>query len=326
MSKNIIVITGATGTQGASVAHTFLAIPTWHVRCLTRNPSSPAAQALAASGAEVMRADLSDLPSLREGFKDATAIFLNTDFWGPYLSSRDSTLAYATEVLHGRNVAIAAAQVPTLKRLVYSTLPGMKTLSSGKYVHSYHWDAKAEVTEILNAEPGLSGKVSFLVMGVYSNNPLFLPRLMSEGKSKKTLKFTIPGKRSLLMPIIAAGESTGTFVKALIDNPAGQWVLGSDSQLTMGEVVDVWRKVTGYEVVTEEVDVQVMHERHNIPWEVLDAPQFIAEFGYTGSLKVVSPEHLGVETKSFERWLADRNWEQMIKKGEEELNDVSEQS
>jgi NAD(P)-dependent dehydrogenase (short-subunit alcohol dehydrogenase family) len=324
MSKDIIVITGATGTQGASVAHTFLAMSTWHVRCLTRNPSSPAAQALAASGAEVIRADLSDISSLRTSFKDATAVFLNTDFWGPYLSSRDRTLAYATEVLHGRNVAIAAAEVPTLRQLVYSTLPGMKTLSGGKYVHSYHWDAKADVAEILQGEAGLRGKVSFLVMGVYATNPLFLPRLINDGEGKRTLKFTIAGKKTLRMPIIAAGESTGTFVKALIDGPAGRWALGSDSYLTMGEVVDVWKRVTGYEVATEEVNVQVMHERYNIPWEVLDAPQFIAEFGYTGSLEVMASEQLNVETKSFEKWLAERNWEEMIMKGEEALNDVSD--
>ncbi|PKX93377.1 uncharacterized protein P174DRAFT_513768 [Aspergillus novofumigatus IBT 16806] len=306
-TKKIIVITGATGTQGSAVAHTFLRLPTWHVRIITRTPSSPAAQALATAGAEVVRADLSDLTSLRAAFKDATALFLNTDFWGPYRATRDSAAAYETEVQHGRNAAIAAGEVASLQRV---------GVIWGKYIYSYHWDAKAQVAKILQGEEGLRGKVSFLVMGAYATNPLFLPR-------GRVLRFTIPGTRTLRMPIIAAESSTGEFVRAMVESESesesSKWVLGCDSYLSMEEEVDVWKRVTGWEVEVEEVDVQEMHERFKIPWEVLDAPRFIAEFGYTGSLKVTMPEELGIRTKSFEAWLGGRNWEEMIIKAEEEL-------
>ncbi|KAF4174888.1 hypothetical protein CNMCM8694_000646 [Aspergillus lentulus] len=323
-TKKIIVITGATGTQGSAVAHTFLPLPTWHVRIITRAPSSPAAQALAAAGAEVVHADLSDLASLRAAFKDATALFLNTDFWGPYRATRDSTAAYETEILHGRNAAIAAGEVASLKRVVYSTLPGMKELSGGKYISSYHWDAKAEVAKILEREEELRGKVSFLVMGAYATNPLFLPRVnAAAGDEKRVLRFTIPGKKTLRMPIIAAESSTGEFVRVMVEregeSESGKWVLGCDSYLSMEEVVDVWKRVTGWEVEVEEAELQEMHERFKLPWEVLDAPGFIAEFGYTGSLEVTMPEQLGIRTKSFEEWLAGRNWEEMIIKAEAEL-------
>jgi hypothetical protein len=99
-------------------------------------------------------------------------------------------------------------------------------------------------------------------------------------------------------------------------------VLGFDSYLSLGEVVDVWKRVTGLEAELEEVDAQVMHERFKIPWEVLDAPQFIAEFGYTGSLEVTMPQQLRIQTKSFEEWLTGRNWEELIIKGEQELADI----
>lgn len=36
----------------------------------------------------------------------------------------------------------------------------------------------------------------------------------------------------------------------------------------------------------------------SIPWEVQDAPQFIAESEYTGSLEVMGPEQLSVKTLS----------------------------
>jgi len=79
-AKKTIVVIGATGNQGSSVARTFLALPDWHVRCVTRNPCSAAAKDLVLLGASVVRADLSDIDSLRSAFDGAHSIFLNTDF------------------------------------------------------------------------------------------------------------------------------------------------------------------------------------------------------------------------------------------------------
>src|SRR5207248_8273098 len=79
--KKTIVVIGATGNQGSSVARTFLSLPHWHVRCLTRNPSSAAAQTLSGLGAELVQGDLSDPASLTRAFASANTIFANTDFW-----------------------------------------------------------------------------------------------------------------------------------------------------------------------------------------------------------------------------------------------------
>lgn len=75
-SKKTIAIVGATGTQGQSVANTFLSLPNWHVRGLTRNTASEKAKALEKAGAEVVAADLNDIESLRRAFAGAHAIFV----------------------------------------------------------------------------------------------------------------------------------------------------------------------------------------------------------------------------------------------------------
>ena len=49
-AKKIIVVVGATGKQGGSVVDTFLGLSNWHVRAMTRDPSSGAAQALGTKG------------------------------------------------------------------------------------------------------------------------------------------------------------------------------------------------------------------------------------------------------------------------------------
>ena len=167
--KKTIVVVGATGNQGSSVAKTFLSLPKWRVRCVTRNPSSAASEALAALGAEIFKADLSDVSSLSRAFEGANAIFVNTDFWASYRAATaagqgeatkpSSELVFDEEVTNGKNAAIAAAAVPTLERFVYSALPPMRRHSKGKYSQSYHADSKATVVDYIESEqPGLAKK------------------------------------------------------------------------------------------------------------------------------------------------------------------------
>jgi uncharacterized protein YbjT (DUF2867 family) len=60
MSKKKILVFGATGAQGGSVARNLLDRGRFDVRAFTRNPDSPAAQKLRDLGAEVVKGDLDD--------------------------------------------------------------------------------------------------------------------------------------------------------------------------------------------------------------------------------------------------------------------------
>ncbi|MEU4534244.1 NmrA family NAD(P)-binding protein [Streptosporangium sp. NPDC023825] len=60
----IIVVAGATGLQGRAVTAHLLAGGR-RVRALTRDPGSASAQALAAAGAELVRAEMEDLSPAR---------------------------------------------------------------------------------------------------------------------------------------------------------------------------------------------------------------------------------------------------------------------
>ncbi|KAK6367975.1 hypothetical protein LTS17_010128 [Exophiala oligosperma] len=184
MSKTIAVL-GATGTQGGSVVRTFLTLPGWKVRAITRTPSSLAAQNLASSGAEVVRADLDDPKSLDAAFFGAHAIFAVTDFWQFAQSPKTHELAakegitwneaaYRLEVQHGFNIMDAAARacagVTTaegedegdcvLERLVFSSLSGARRASKGKYSWVYHFDSKSRVVDYLAEKASGGGPVS----------------------------------------------------------------------------------------------------------------------------------------------------------------------
>jgi hypothetical protein len=326
-SQKTIVVVGSTGKQGGSVAHTFLNLPNWKVRAITRDPSSAAAQALAAHGADVVQADLSDTSSLSKAFQNAHAIFLNTDFWTTYRplmanaaklgqgQPDPSEVAWQTEVSHGKNAALAAAKVPTLERLVYSALPSMRKLSGGKYSESYHWEAKTAIVEYIETElPDLAKKTSFIYLGAYNTNALLSARLdPSDGK----YKFVLPLTQDTKTPIIDPKESTGPFVRALIEDEQPRIKLlayDTDSYLTIQDIVDVWSSASGREASLEEVTVEFMHQNFGMPMELLEASSFIVEFGYTGSMKMTEPGELTtkVQTKSYEEWMKGRDWKAIL--------------
>lgn len=69
-----VLVVGATGAQGGSVARHLLARG-FPVRAFTRDPGSAPAQALARTGAEVVRGDLADRPSLRRALAGCWGAF-----------------------------------------------------------------------------------------------------------------------------------------------------------------------------------------------------------------------------------------------------------
>jgi nucleoside-diphosphate-sugar epimerase len=187
MSK-LIVVLGATGTQGGSVVNTFLDLPGWKIRALTRNANSAAAQKLKDKGVhEVVSATLDDVASLVEAFKGAHTVFSVTDFWGMYYDPANSDKAAATgqpknvwaakrEEQQGKNVFDAAAKTEGLERLIFSGLSNATKWSKGKYPHVYHFDSKAHAAEYGQAKyPDLWAKTSVLQVGFYLSNLITYP-------------------------------------------------------------------------------------------------------------------------------------------------------
>ena len=177
--------------QGTSVADTFLHLPGWRVRGITRDPTKVQAQELTARGVEIVVADLNDVKSLIPAFTGATAIFAVTDFWAPMFSPETNShlkpsqtlneYCYDLELQQGRNIANAAAAestMKTLKRFVYSSLSDAKRWSGGKYTWVYHFDAKAKVVEYVRQEQTeLSERMSTVQIGEYADNWAKFPML-----------------------------------------------------------------------------------------------------------------------------------------------------
>lgn len=104
----------------------------WQVSALTRNPSSPAAQALSGRGAEVVRADTEDPASLRSALAGA---------YGVYNVQNPEAGGVEAEIRQGSNVAEAAAAAG-IQHVVHASA-GVGEYKTGVG----YWDSKLVVAQ-----------------------------------------------------------------------------------------------------------------------------------------------------------------------------------
>lgn len=133
--RPIILVTGATGAQGGSVAHALLSDNKFAVRALTRDQHSAKAKALALAGAEIVEGSLDDINSLREAMKDCYGVFGVTNFWEHF----------EKEYQQGKNL-IDAVHTSGIQHFVLSSLPNYLQLSKGELAVP-HCDIKASLQE-----------------------------------------------------------------------------------------------------------------------------------------------------------------------------------
>jgi len=167
--KKIIVVAGATGSQGGGLVRAILADRNgeFGVRALSRDINSEKSKALAKAGAEVVGANVDDPESLKRAFAGAYGAYCVTFFWDHF--SPEKELAQAEAMAK-------AAKEAGLQHVIWSTLEDtrkwvplsdnrMPTLM-GKYKVP-HFDAKGEADRFF-ADTGLP--VTFLLTSFYWDN------------------------------------------------------------------------------------------------------------------------------------------------------------
>lgn len=132
MKKTIVVI-GATGAQGKGVVNTLVNEGSFNVRAITRTPEKYAGNAH-----EAVYADLKDVQSLKDAFKNAYGVFVVTNFWEG-----------ADEIAQGKN-AIEAAKATGVLHFIWSTLPDVEIISKAAF-EVPHFTDKARVDDLVKS-------------------------------------------------------------------------------------------------------------------------------------------------------------------------------
>ncbi|KAH7271895.1 hypothetical protein B0J15DRAFT_577103 [Fusarium solani] len=330
-AQNLIVVIGATGGQGGSVVDTFLNEPNWRVRGITRNSSSRKAEALKRRGVEVVQANLDDPASLVPAFEGANAIFLVSDFWAIYneLAGRPNAhpgkslneQAKERETQQLNNAIDVAAELPSLSRLVISSLPHAAKLTAGKYTHIYHYESKADAEDYAKEKyPDLWSKTSVFKGGFFLSNftdhPMSQPTKAEDG----SVQFVSNLNPDAKFPFIAQDEDTGPIVKALINEAPGKSVMGWREWLTLREVVDTFNEVTGYKAKTVQLPMgQFAFDcPPDLQPELLENWAFANEYGLEGrnDPDIVHPKDLDSppELGTVADWLKKQDWAKVIPK------------
>ncbi|MCJ1269575.1 hypothetical protein MMC22_009467 [Lobaria immixta] len=284
MAKHTIVVFGATGKQGGSVAKSILADPKatsqLHVKAITRDPTKESAKSLAALGAEVVAGDLDDKDSLHSVIKGAYGVFSVTNFWEKF----------SADVEEAQGKAIAdVCKAEGVKHLVWSSLPNVNKLSKGVLPAVYHFDGKANVEEYIRS---LGIPASFFMAGFYmSNLPGMSLRQMPNGK----WGFALPIPDDSPIPMFDTANDTGKFVKAMFLNEQkvlGKRVYGATAYYTPAQIVQEFKELfpsvgkdAGYSVLPGDVFKGIMASTgapEVVQEEMLQNMRLMPEFGYFG--------------------------------------------
>lgn len=340
----LIVVVGATGNQGGSVARRFLreSPDRFRVRGLTRDPSSGPAKELAALGAEVVRADLNDVESLKEAFKGANIIFGVTNYWEPFFphrieASREQVktlglggvreYAGRVELTQGRNIAdAAAATVDSLDAngFIASTLSHAGRRSGGRFKELYHFDAKAEVFPhyVEEKHPGLAAKMSCVQTGYFMMSYRILPdsyfAKMEDGSFE--MRFCVDPYK--LVPHLDPVADMGNFVYAVYQSSwSGKEYLAEGTTCTFAAWIAAWGKVTGTQATYRQVPREVMIKAcgdEDFGGEITDMFDYTSDPGYApqGLLGAEDLRKAGIDCPmtGLQDWMMKQDWSSVLAK------------
>jgi uncharacterized protein YbjT (DUF2867 family) len=228
--QKLILVTGATGTQGGAIARELLDRG-YQVRALTRNPDSPQAQVLTSLGAQLVKGDFNNVESIAAAMDGVYGVFAVTLFWSE---------GYDGEVRQGKRLIDAAVE-EGVEHIVLTSVAGADE-STG----IPHFDSKWEVEQYLQQTDinwSIVRPVEFMDNWLWSVEEFKAGRLVDPRSTDSSHQW------------IAASD-IGFFVAEAFDNPS-QWVgktqeIAGD-QLTVGQLAGILTEAFGTEITHEQI-------------------------------------------------------------------------
>lgn len=229
----LILVTGATGAQGGSVAHHLLQSGAFRLRALTRHPESAKAQALKDAGAEVIAGDLSDKDSLLKALQGCDGVFGVTNFWEHFGGEYD----------HGINL-IDAVVDSGAKQFVLSTLPSVSDITNGA-LPVPHFDIKARLEAYARSK---KPDTTFVHLAFYYQNFFGFIPLQKEADGSYWFGFPLGDSPMASVSV----KDLGGILLPVFRNPepwAGQTIATAGEFITGDAYAAILSKVSGKKVV-----------------------------------------------------------------------------
>ncbi|MGW4158638.1 NmrA/HSCARG family protein [Streptomyces sp. NPDC004788] len=281
-----VAVTGATGAQGGATARALLAAGRdVHVRALTRDPASPAAQELRALGAEIRRADFDDRDSLDAALAGADALFAVTTPFGTGI---------ATEIRQGRALVDAAAAAG----VGHTVFTSAAHADRGTGVP--HYDSKCAI-ECHLRESGMAWTV--IAPAAFMDN-------YTDGWTLEALRdgtFAWPMAADVPLTLIPAAD-IGAFAALALRRPAefaGRRIDIASDELTPDAMARVLAAAAGRPIVHHEVPVDVVR-RYSTDLAAMFT--YFAEHGLAVDVAGLRRAYPEVGWHTFADWAAAQDW------------------
>jgi uncharacterized protein YbjT (DUF2867 family) len=305
MADRIITVAGATGAQGGGLCRAILNDRNggFGCRAITRDPDKEKAKALAAAGAQVIRADFNDRASLEYAFAGAYGAYCMTNFW--------EHLSAEKEKAQAQNLA-SAAETTRLKHVIWSTLEDTRKLMSAddrrmpmlqeKY-RVPHFDGKAEADAYFQALP-----VTFLLTSFYWDN-LYMRGMAPTKGDDGIYSWTFPMGNGRLAGI--AAEDIGKVAYGIFtarQQYVGQRIGIAGEHLTFNEIGEKLSNALGIGPIKYTAIEPDVFRRFGFPGahEMGNMFQVYRDFEreIVGARSVNVSRWLNPELQNFDQWLA----------------------
>lgn len=282
--RQLVLVSGATGNQGGAIARELLGAG-WPVRAMTRKPESAAATALAAKGAEVVRADLDDERSLRRALDGA---------WGAVAVQNTWEAGVEREEEQGHRFA-EIAKAAGIQRFVYQSVA-----SAHRDTGIPHFDNKWRVEQTVRALGFASWTILrpvFFMENLLS--PWFKPYI-----EQGTLAIGMKPETRLQSIAVADIGKYGLAVFEQPDKSAGRAFDLAGDELTGPEMAKILSDITGRAIAFYSVPIEQVREGSK---EFAIMLEWFDAVGYDADIQKTARE-LGVRPTSFREWAKAQTW------------------
>ena len=283
-SGAVILVTGATGQQGGSVARQLLAAG-HNVRAMTRNPDSEAAKALAGLGAEVVQGDLNDPVSLERAMQGAWGVFGVQNTWEAGVEGEEAQGKRLAEIARDNGV----------QHFVYSSVG-----SADRNTGIPHFDSKYRVEETIRSL-GLPSYTILRPVFFMENlvSPWFKPAI-DEG----TLAIGIEPDTRLQMIAVADIGKYGRLAFEKHEELNGQAIDIAGDELMMPDAADVVGEASGKSISHFQVPIEQVREFSD---DFASMLEWFDAVGYSVDIAGNAAKY-GIAPTSFKEWASEANW------------------
>lgn len=289
--KPKILVTGATGAQGGSVAYFLAKSGKYNVRGLTRDAHSKKAAAMVPEGVELIEGNLDDKDSLVKAMKDCYGVFGVTNFWEHF----------EKEAQQGKNL-IDAVKESNIQHFVLSSLPPVNKISKGE-LSSPHFDIKADFEEYAKS---LNLKLTITHVAFYFDN--FINFFPIQKREDGNFHFGFPQGENIKLGGVAAGD-VGGVVAAIFekrDKFLGKTIRIVGDALYPKDYAKIMTEVLGVQVIYDYIDRKTF-AGFGFPGaaDIADMFEFYTQFITNEQGAIEESKKLFPAIKNFKTWLIE---------------------